>query len=144
AYINKSSVAREDLEIATRDPRFQSVTRDQQARAFQILGIVYTNLKDTEHALESFRASVAAAPDSRFAKDAGERMNTLLSSGLRPDRFPKIPADESPVVAVVSMTYANTAPDQLPAQFSSAAKALENFPGLLAMRRVASLDTPGM
>src|SRR5439155_9367468 len=45
AYINKSDIAREDLEFATREPQFPQLPKDERAHAFQVLGIVYTNLK---------------------------------------------------------------------------------------------------
>src|SRR5262249_115673 len=51
AYLYKADIARDDLEAVARHPQFQTLPKDRRARTFQLLGIVYTNLKDADKAV---------------------------------------------------------------------------------------------
>jgi tetratricopeptide (TPR) repeat protein len=62
AYYDKAAIAREDLQIATRDPQFASLAKDLRSHALQALGVAYTNLSELEKALESFRSMEDAIP----------------------------------------------------------------------------------
>ena len=65
-------------------------------------------------------------------------------SGNRPDRFPQIPADTSPVIAAASVTFAQTAITAPPTWLTYVTNALDGFPGLLGVHTVTSLDHQGM
>jgi tetratricopeptide (TPR) repeat protein len=77
AYAGKAGVAREDLELTVKQSEFGSLPADQRARAFQVLGIVYTNFGETDKARDSFQSAIDAAPNSSFGKDAGQRLGAL-------------------------------------------------------------------
>src|SRR5262249_1620211 len=76
-YYGKARLALDELNAAIGDPRFQSLAKEERAHAFQALGIVYSNLADPDNAIKALRSAIEAAPDSRFGKDAAERVKTL-------------------------------------------------------------------
>src|SRR5215472_9227495 len=96
--------------------------------------------------------AATSAQDLRFVKDHPRfkdlpaplraRVEQALA-GTHPDRFPQVPAEASPVVAVVSFTV----PAQrgtTPSWIESTTKAMKGYPGLLGTHAVASVDHPGM
>lgn len=149
-YLNKSSVAREDLETATRHPGFSALPKDQRARAFQLLGSVYANLTEASRAADAFRSAIDADAESRFGQDAKAKLASLEASGARdgaqyrPDRFPGIEATGKPLVAAASVTFPGGRSGDTPSWLTYVTKALEGFPGMLGLHTVASVDHPGM
>ena len=143
-YYNKAAMAREDLESATHHHEFANLGKEARSHALQALGIAYTNLSELEKALDSFRSAIDLAPDSRFGKDASERMKTLASSGVRPDRFPNISSDTSPLVVALSITFSGTYANLVQSRMQEISKAVAGFPGFLGGHLVASMDKPGM
>jgi heme-degrading monooxygenase HmoA len=77
-----------------------------------------------------------------------DRVSHLLASladaNARPDRFPNISPDVSPIIAAASVTFSNTRPATTPDWLTYLLKSLDGFPGLLATHTVASVDHPGM
>ena len=133
-----------------RHPQFVALANEKRARAYLALGIVYVNSNDIGRAAQSFLAAIDADPDSPAAKDARDRMKNLASSEVkvgsqvRPDRFPLVSPDTSPLIAAASITFPNARRGQLPASMERIIKQLDGYPGLLGKHMVASFDHPGM
>jgi heme-degrading monooxygenase HmoA len=74
-------------------------------------------------------------------------MVARLQPGLKPDRFPKISADQSPIIVaatVTSASFANaSATTTMPPSVAHIMDTLKGQRGLLGTRVVASLDRPG-
>ena len=110
-FLNKSAIAREDLQIAVRHPQFAELPQERQARA--------------RHVLQMLTSKVEAVDQ-------------------RPDRFPRVPAELSPLIAAASITFPNARPGESPASMERIMRQLDGYPGLLGKHMVASVDRPGM
>jgi len=92
----------------------------------------------------------AAVAQPQFANLSEDQRNQVLqaleklSAPGRPDRFPNIPADTSPIVVAVSITYAESFAAKVQPRIEEIGKSVEHFPGLLGKHVLTSLDKPGM
>ncbi len=68
----------------------------------------------------------------------------LASLAARPDRFPLISDQTSPLIAAASFTLPPGAAGTVPAWVQATTNALKGFPGLLGTHAVSSVDHPGM
>jgi quinol monooxygenase YgiN len=129
---------------------FTSQQKQKQAQVHLVFGIVYASSGEATQAAAEFLAVVDANPDGDEAKEAREQMKKLaetapaVSKGpYRPDRFPKIGADVSPVIAAASVTMPGPDPAHSPTIRKIAAN-LKTQPGNQGVHVLASADNPGM
>lgn len=156
SFLNKSALAREDLEAVVQHPKFAAQSNDLRARAHYTLGRIYAAGGESEKARASWQAAVAASPQSRegqLAKGELEKLGAPVvasdAAGRRmPDRFPKISMDTSPIVVSASVTFPNHHGDwtreSLPESMKNFLAKLEKQPGLLGVHALSSIDHPGM
>jgi len=92
----------------------------------------------------------SAVAEPQFANLPEDQRNRVLqafdklSASGRPDRFPKIPADTSPVIVALSITYAESFAARVQPRIEEIGRSVEHFPGLLGKHVVTSVDKPGM
>jgi heme-degrading monooxygenase HmoA len=145
ALYNLAPVVRGDLETAVRHPDFDTLPVEQRVRTWLQLGSAYVNATQNDQAVDAYRRAVDLDPQSRAGKEARERMNALLAhTPYRPDRFPDVAADASPLLVVVSFTRRSAASDGTQALMKETMNTLERMPGLLGQSLAASVDTQGM
>ena len=101
------------------------------------LGKAVTAKADLEFALK--HPEIPAAVLEQVEKALGK-----LTSSARADRFPKVPATTSPIVAAASITFPNWTSASIPPSMNDLMKQLEGYPGLTGKHMVASMDKPGM
>ena len=107
-------------------------------------------LNKTATAREDLKFAVGHPEFNTLAQDSRDRVLALLErlreGGLseRPDRFPKVPAEASPLIAAASITYSDATAGRAPASLERIMKKLDGYPGLLGKHMVASIDHPGM
>ena len=92
-----------------------------------------------------------AAQDLRFAGahlgELPEPLRQQISEKLadaHPDRFARVPADTSPVIAAASFTLPPLPGNAVPEWIGRIGRALDGYPGLLGKHAVSSVDHPGM
>ena len=68
----------------------------------------------------------------------------LAALTTQPDRFPLIPEQTSPLIAVASFTLPPGAAGTVPAWVESTTRSLKGYPGLLGTHAMSSVDHPGM
>ena len=117
-------------------------------------GLVYGSmppfLNKTATAREDLEFAVGHPEFNNLAQNSRDRVLALLGrlretgASARPDRFPKVPADASPLIAAASITYSDATAARMPASIERIIRQLEGYPGLLGKHVVASLDHPGM
>ena len=145
ALYHLAPIVRVDLETAVRHAGFKALPADQQSRVWLLLGTAYVNVGQKDQALDALRQAIEAAPSSRFATEASGRLNALAAgTPFRPDRFPNIGPDVSPLLVVVSFTRRSASTDNTQTLMKATMKALEPMPGLLGQSLATSVDTPGM
>jgi heme-degrading monooxygenase HmoA len=96
---------------------------------------------------DDLKAAVAQPQFANLPEDQRNRVLQALerpSASSRPDRFPNIPADTSPIVVAVSITYAESFAAKVQRRIEEIGKSVERFPGLLGKHVLTSLDKPGM
>jgi heme-degrading monooxygenase HmoA len=76
--------------------------------------------------------------------NALERAKASGTLTTRPDRFARVAATTSPVIAVVSVTVERLRPSDRPAWLERIMAALYQSPGLLGAHTATSFDQPGM
>jgi heme-degrading monooxygenase HmoA len=69
---------------------------------------------------------------------------SAVVEGTPRDRFPQVPADTAPVIAVVSFTLPPGTNGAVPDWVRWTRGAMEGYPGLLGTHAMASVDRPGM
>jgi heme-degrading monooxygenase HmoA len=117
-------------------------------------GMVYGSmppfLNKTGTAREDLEFAVGHPEFNNLAQDRRDRVLALLGrlretgASAKPDRFPKVPAEASPLIAAASITYSDATAVRMPASIERIIKQLDGYPGLLGKHVVASLDHPGM
>jgi heme-degrading monooxygenase HmoA len=150
-FLNKGSLAREDLEMVLRNPDFATQPAEKRATVQLAMGLVYGGAGDLAKAGASFLGAVDANPNGEAAKEARAQMKKLAetapAAGVKgpyhPDRFPKISADTSPVIAAASVTMPNRDSEQSPF-ILDLVKSLKSQSGLIATHVLRSVDHPGM
>ena len=107
-------------------------------------------LNKTGTAREDLDFAVGLPEFNNLPQDRRDRVLGLLErlreAGLsvRPDRFPKVPVEASPLIAAASITYSEATTGRAPASVERIMKKLDGYPGLLGKHMVASIDHPGM
>jgi heme-degrading monooxygenase HmoA len=107
-------------------------------------------LNKTATAREDLEIAVGHPEFNNLPQDRRDRAMALLGllreAGVaaRPDRFPKVPAEASPLIAAASITYSDATTGRAPASVERIMKQLDGYPGLLGKHMVASIDHPGM
>lgn len=119
------------------DPNLRFKRGMMYAQMPAFLGKAETSKADLEFALNhpDLPADRRAVIDKTLAK---------LTSSARADRFPKVPAATSPIVAAASITFPNWTSASAPQSMNDLMKQLEGYPGLTGKHMVASMDRPGM
>jgi heme-degrading monooxygenase HmoA len=150
AFLNKGPLGRQDLEAALKNATLDSQPKQMRAQVHLVLGIVYAASGEAAKAGAEFLAVVDANPDGDEAREARDQMKKLaetapaVSKGpYRPDRFPKIGADVTPVIAAASVTMPGADPAHSPTILKMAAN-LKTQPGNQGVHVLASADKPGM
>jgi tetratricopeptide (TPR) repeat protein len=146
SFLNKGTLAREDLEVVVHHPRFAAQTNDLRARAHYTLGRVYAAGGESEKARASWQAAVAASPQSREGQLARAELEKLGApvvaadaAGRRmPDRFPKISIETFP------NHRGDWTRESLPESMKNFLAKLEKQPGLLGVHALSSVDNRGM
>lgn len=156
SFLNKGSLAREDLEIVVRHPNFAAQSSDTRARVYFTLGRVYAAAGESEKARASWTAAVAANPQTREGQAAQRELEKLgnpvvakdVAGRRMPDRFPKIPLETSPIMVAATVTFPDHKGDWERASLPDSMKAflakLEKQPGLLGVHALSSVDRRGM
>ena len=107
-------------------------------------------LNKTATAREDLEFAVGHPEFNNLAQNSRDRVLALLGrlretdASARPDRFPKVPADASPLIAAASITYSDATVVRMPASLERIIRQLDGYPGLLGKHMVASIDHPGM
>ncbi|MEJ7605472.1 MAG: antibiotic biosynthesis monooxygenase [Bryobacteraceae bacterium] len=107
-------------------------------------------LNKTATAREDLEFAVGHAEFNKLAQDRRDRVLALLErlrgtgASARPDRFPKVPAEASPLIAAASITYPDATAGRMPTSIDRIIRQLDGYPGLLGKHVAASLDHPGM
>jgi heme-degrading monooxygenase HmoA len=142
---NLTPIVRGDLETAVRHPDFDTLPVEQRVRIWLQLGSALVSATQNDQAVDAFRRAVALDSQSRAGKEARDRMNALLAhTPYRPDRFPDVGADASPLLVVVSFTRRSAASDGTQALMKETMNGLERMPGLLGQALATTVDAPGM
>lgn len=156
SFLNKGTTAIEDLEVVTKHSQFASQSAAARARVQLTLGRAYAAAGQTEKAGESFGAAIAVAPQSPDGIMAKQELEKLAATPVakdsqgrrRPDHFPQISDETSPIIVAATVT--------LPAGVNISGRAslqpslqkflgqLEKQPGLLGMHMLMSMDQPRM
>ena len=156
SFLNKGTLAREDLEVVVHHSNFASQSSDTRARAYFTLGRVYAAAGESEKARASWTAAVATNPQTREGQSAQRELEKLATpvvakdvAGRRmPDRFPGIPLETSPIMVAATVTFPNHQGDWERASLPDSMKAflakLEKQPGLLGVHALSSVDHRGM
>lgn len=154
--MNKSEVARDDLERVTRHVKFVEQPGASRARMWLVLGKLYARDGDTEKAGAAWKQAVLADPEGNDGKAASEELRKLQgpgpahdSQGRRmPDHFPQLSDGVSPIIVAASVTLPGHAfgsdPHSFHPKMQEFFEKLQGQPGLLAVHRLTSLDHPGM
>lgn len=150
-FFNKGPLAKEDLTAAIENPQFSSEKPERKAQAHLVLGDVYMSNGDAAKASAEFLAAVDANPDGEAAKEARRGMKKLAETAsgdekkgpYHPDRFPKISADMSPIIAVASITISKTGVGDA-SYVHELMEKIKAQPGLLGTHVLRSEDRPGM
>jgi len=150
-FLNKASLAREDLEMVLRSEDFAKQSAEKRATIQLAMGLVYGGAGELAKAGMSFLATVDANPNGDAAKEARAQMKKLAETApaagvkgpYRPDRFPKISAETSPVIAAASVTMPGREGEQSPF-IQDLLKSLKAQPGILATHVLRSVDHTGM
>jgi heme-degrading monooxygenase HmoA len=150
-FLNKGSLAREDLEIVLRSPDFAAELPEKRATVQLVMGMVYGGAGDLAKAGVAFLGAVDANPNGEAAKEAREQMKKLAETApsasgkgpYHPDRFPKIAATTSPIIAAASVTMPGRESEQSPF-IQDLVKGLKSQSGLLSTHVLRSVDHPGM
>ena len=144
ALYKLSPLVREDLELVTAHEQFTSLPAEQRSRVWLLLGNAYADTGARDRALEVLRRASTAAPGTKPASDADVRIAALETGGsYQPDRFPRVSADTSPVLLIVSFTRPSATPESMQGLIRQTMAAIEHAPGFLAQRSAASLDVQG-
>jgi tetratricopeptide (TPR) repeat protein len=156
SFLNKGTLARDDLEVVVHHSTFASQSRATRARVYFTLGRVYAAAGESEKARASWTSAVAADPQSRDGQAAQRELEKLATpvvardvSGRRmPDRFPAIPVATSPIMVAATVTFPDHRGDWERASLPDSMKAflakLEKQPGLLGVHALSSIDNRGM
>jgi tetratricopeptide (TPR) repeat protein len=156
SFLNKGTLARDDLEVVVHHRSFASQSNATCARVYFLLGRVYSAAGESEKARASWVAAVAADPQSREGQLAQGELEKLATpvvakdvAGRRmPDRFPGIPLETSPIMVAATVTFPDHRGDWERASLPDSMKAflakLEKQPGLLGVHALSSVDHRGM
>ena len=156
SFLNKGTLAREDLEVVVHHPTFASQSSATRARVYFTLGRVYAAAGESEKARAAWTSAVAADPQTREGQAAQRELEKLATpvvakdvSGRRmPDRFPGIPLETSPIMVAATVTFPDHRGDWERASLPDSIKAflakLEKQPGLLGVHALSSVDHRGM
>jgi heme-degrading monooxygenase HmoA len=107
-------------------------------------------LNKTATARKDLEIAVGHPEFHNLPQDRRDRVLGLLGRlreagvSARPDRFPQVPAEASPLIAAASITYSHATTGRAPASVERIMNKLDGYPGLLGKHMVASLDHPGM
>ncbi|HEY6391474.1 MAG TPA: antibiotic biosynthesis monooxygenase family protein [Bryobacteraceae bacterium] len=150
-FLNKSLLAREDLELVLHSPDFAAQPAERRAMVQLVMGLVYGGAGDLAKAGVAFLGAVDADPNGEAAKEARAQMKKLAETApaagakgpYHPDRFPKISADTSPVIAAASVTMPGRDSEQSPF-IQDLVKSLKSQGGMLSSHVLRSVDHPGM
>jgi len=151
SFYNKGSLAKDDLEAAVKHPQFAAETAEKRAEVHFVLGLVSTSSGNIARAGVEFLAAVDANPDGEVANAARAEMKKLAETApatnakgpYHPDRFPKISAEMSPVIAVASVTIPKKGSADN-AYIQELVKAVKAQPGSVGTHLLESRDRPGM
>jgi heme-degrading monooxygenase HmoA len=152
SFYNKGPLAKDDLETALKSPSFASESAEKRAETHLVLGVVYSSSGNIAQAGVEFLAAVDANPDGDSAKAARGQMKKLAETApaanaqaapYHPDRFPKVSADLSPVIAVASITITKKGAGD-DSYMQDLVKMVKSQPGLLGTHVLQSMDRPGM
>jgi heme-degrading monooxygenase HmoA len=149
SFYNKGPLAKDDLEIALRLPEFTTQPPEKRAEAHLVLGVVYAASGDVAKAGAEYLAVVDANSSGDSAKSARDQMKKLADNApaakgpYHPDRFPKISAATSPIIAVASITISKQASGD-PAYIEALVQTVKSQPGLQGTHVLQSMDRPGM
>ena len=151
SFYNKGALAKEDLQTAIASPQFSSEKAERRSETHLVLGTVYASTGDAAKAGAEFLAAIDLSPDGEYAKEARSQMKKLAETApaaetkgpYRPDRFPKISADTSPIIAVASITITKNGSDDS-TFLRDLMEKLKAQPGLTGTHVLRSADHPGM
>ena len=142
-FLNKTAIARKDLEWVVQQKEFVALKREQQARAYVLLGMV---TRDRAH----FAKAVELAPETSAGKRAATELDRMdkppvaFDPSGRPmrDRFEKVGLNVTPLMAAATVTLPgeNITKERL----AFITDAMKNQPGLLGSHLLQSVDHPGM
>jgi len=150
-FLNKGALSREDLEMVLHSPDFATQPAEKRATVQLVIGLVYGGAGDLAKAGAAFLGAVDANPNGEAAKEARAQMKKLAETApaasakgpYHPDRFPKISADTSPIIAAASITMPGPEAELSPF-IQDLERSLKSQPGMLATHVLRSVDHPGM
>ena len=142
-FLNKTAVARKELEWSIQQKEFAALPAEQQARAYVLLGMA---TRERTH----FAKAVELAPETSAGKRAADELAKMKQPAVAfdaagrpmPDRFEKISLDISPLMAAASVTLPGE--NITKERMAFITDAMKNQPGLLATHLLQSVDHPGM
>lgn len=116
-FLNKGPTAIEDLEVVTKHPQFASQSAEARARVQLTLGSVYAAAGQTEKAKQALVAAVTVSPQSPSGIAAQQELEKLAKTPAaidsqgrrRPDHFPQISDETSPVIVAATVTLPTNA-----------------------------------
>ena len=156
AFLNKGATAIEDLEAVTRHSVFAAQSAEARAHVYLVLGRAEGLAGQTEKARNSFYAAAQINPKSPDGLAAQQELDKLAASPLatdsqglrRPDHFPELSSDISPIIVAATVTLPIHNYEKGRASLGPSMQKflgqLEKQPGLLGMHTLMSMDHPGM
>ena len=156
SFMNRGATAIEDLNAAAKNDQFTSLKTGSQARVFFILGKTYAAAGQTEKAAAAFSDAVKTDPQSPDGIAAKVELDKFASAPLavdskgarRPDRFPQLTSETSPVIVAATFTISGHkgtwSRDALPASLQTFLIGVEKQPGMLGMRIMSDTEKPEM